>query len=63
MNDSFLNKSDESVTNLLQKSDSLSLTELFVWMKILFKITIAYFLDNIIIVATLHDIKYFDDIL
>lgn len=59
MNNSFLNKSHEAATNLLEERNGLNFVKFFVWfsLEIVFEISIAQLLNNIVIMTTHEDIE------
>lgn len=59
MNNSFLNKSHEATTNLLEVRNGLNFVKFFVWfsLEIVFEISIAQLLNNIVIMTTHEDIE------
>ena len=63
MNNTLFGKSDESIANLLEQQSSFRLGQLLSLLKVLFKVTIAQLLHNVIVVATFHYIHYLHDIL
>ena len=57
MNNSFLDQGHEAIANLPQNIDSLLFAEIGVAVDELFKIAIAYFLNDIVVVAAFHHVE------
>lgn len=62
MHNSFLDKSNEAITDLLEKINGLILWYVWMLFNVMLKIAIADLLNDVVIMATLHDIKHFDDV-
>lgn len=56
MNNSFLDQGHKAIANLPQNIDSLFFAEIRMAVDELFKIAIAYFLNNIVVVAAFHHV-------
>ena len=63
MHDSFLDKSDEAITDLLEKVNSLTLRDVRMLFDVMLKIIIADLLNDVVIMAALHDVEHLHDIL
>ena len=63
MNDTFTNEWNKSIDDLLEKIDSSGLADIGMVADVSFKVTIAEFLYDVVVVAALHDIHNLDDVL
>ena len=62
VDNTFSNKYQEPITNLGQHVDTKFLIELFFWHYDLGDISIAQFLNDVVIFATFHDVNKLDDV-
>ena len=62
MDDTLPNQSHEPVTNLSQNIDALFLWDVRMLINKFFKVAIAYFLNDVVIMTTFHDIQNLNNI-
>lgn len=62
MNYSLLDEWNESITYLAKDVYCSFFWDLRVLIDVLLKVAIAYFLDNVVVMAALHDIEYADNV-
>jgi hypothetical protein len=58
MNDAFANEGYKSVNDLFEKIDCCWFGDIGVITDVFLKVTIAEFLNNVVVVGTLHHLKY-----
>ena len=58
MDDSFLDKRHEAITDLFENVDGLVLGEVGMMIYKLLEIAITYFLYDVVVVTTFHDIEH-----
>lgn len=63
MNDSFLDKGHETITDLFENVDGLVLGEVGMMVYELLEIAVADFLYNVVVVTAFHDIEHLHDVL
>ena len=62
MNDTFLGQSYKPTTDLFKEQGSLRLWDWLMFFEIFLKVIITNFLHDVIVVAALHNVHYFYDV-
>ena len=63
MDDSLLDQGHKAVTNLPEDVDSLLFADILVSVNVSLEVTVTDFLDDVIVVAALHDVEDPNDVL